>query len=34
MDYPKDIVIMNIKDKDGITVDGNTYKMLTAPNIC
>lgn len=33
MDYPKDIVIMNIKDKDGIIVNSNTYKIANGANI-
>lgn len=33
MDYPKDIVIINIKDKDGIIVGGTTYKIANGAKI-
>jgi hypothetical protein len=33
MDYPKDLVIINIKDVDGITVGGSNYKIANGANI-
>lgn len=33
MDYPKDIVIINLNDRDGIIVGGTTYKLANGSNI-